>query len=203
MRRAGPGSPAAPPSAAPLAGGFTLLEVMVALAILAGALLTVSEIVSASLRNEVRAQRLDVATLLARGKMVAVEEEYQRTGFKDFDDTTDGDFDEEGHAEVKWRLEVVRPDVDLSSQKLLQTLTGTSDLQSLVPGGDAKDGITTLDPRAGLLGPMLDAQLLQFGETLKKGFREVRLTVAWPDGKREESFTVVTHLVVLQPREIL
>jgi len=185
------------------AGGFTLLEVMVALAILAAALLTISQIVSASLRNEVRAQRLDVATLLARGKMVALEEQYQRSGFKDFDDAAEGDFEEEGHPDVKWRLEVIRPQVDLSAQKLLQTLTGSSDLQSLLPGASAKDGITTLDPRAGLLGPLLDAQLLVFGETLKKGFREVRLTVLWPDGKREESFTVVTHLVVLQAKEIL
>jgi len=183
--------------------GFTLLEVMVALAILAGALLTISQIVSSSLRNEVRAQRLDVATLLARGKMVALEEQYQRSGFKDFDDATDGDFDEEGHPEVKWKLEVVRPHVDLSSQKLLETLTGSSDLQSLLPGASAKDGITTLDPRAAMIAPLLDAQLLQFGETLKKGFREVRLTVLWTDGKHEESFTVVTHMVVLQAKEIL
>jgi general secretion pathway protein I len=185
--------------------GFTLLEVMVALAILAGALLTISQIVGSSLRNEVRAQRLDVATLLARGKMVALEEQYQRSGFKDFDDASDGDFDDEGHPEVKWRLEVVRPHVDLSSQKLLETLTGSTDLASLLPGaGGAKDGgPTTVDPRAALIAPLLDAQLLQFGETLKKGFREVRLTVLWTDGKREESFTVVTHMVVLQAKEIL
>jgi general secretion pathway protein I len=176
---------------------------MVALAILSAALLTISQIVSASLRNEVRAQRLDVATLLARGRMVALEEQYQRSGFKDFDDTSEGDFEEDGHPEVRWRLEVVRPQVDLSTQKLLQTLTGTTDLQSLVPGAAAADGVTTLDPRAALLGPLLDAQLVLFGETLKKGFREVRLTVLWPDGKREESFTVVTHMVVLQPKEIL
>lgn len=182
--------------------GFTLLEVMVALAILAAALLTLSEIVSASLRNEVRAQRLDVATLLARGRMVALEDQYQRSGFKDFDDSAEGDFEEEGHPEVKWRLEVIRPEVDLSAQKLLETLTGTSDIQSLLPAAKPVDGVTTLDPRAALIGPMLDAQLLQFGETLKKGFREVRLTVLWPDGKREESFTVVTHMVVLQPKEI-
>ena len=182
--------------------GFTLLEVMVALAILAGALLTIGEIVSASLRNEVRAQKLDVATLLARGKMVAVEEEYERTGFKDFDDAKDGDFEEEGHREVKWRLEVIRPQVDLSSQKILEQLVGTSDIQSLIPGTPGANGVTTLDPRLALLPALLDAQLVQFGEILKSSFREVRLTVAWPDGGREESFAVVTHLVVLQPRGI-
>ena len=181
--------------------GFTLLEVMVALAILAAALLTISQIVSASLRNEVRAQKLDVATLLARGKMVELEERYERTGFKDFDDAEDGDFEEQGHPEVKWKTEVVKPEVDLSSQKILQMLTGSDDLQSLAGAAQPKDGgPTTVNPMAGLLGPTLDAQLLKFGETVKKGVRELRLTVSWPDGKVDGSFTIVTHLVVLAPK---
>jgi general secretion pathway protein I len=180
---------------------------MVALAILAGALMAVSQIVSASLRNEVRAQRLDVATLLARGKLVEVEEKYERTGFKDFDDAEDGDFDGEGHPEVKWKLEVLRPQGDLTSQRLMQVLTGTDDLSALVSGAvkatgtdSQQGGPDTVNPMASMIGPMLDAQLVTFGEVVKKGLREVHLTVTWPDGKREESFTVVTHLLVLQPR---
>ena len=39
-------------------------------------------------------------------------------------------------------------------------------------------------------------QLSQIGEQLKKGLREVRLTISWKEGTKEESFTVVTHLVV-------
>ncbi|MFO0583075.1 MAG: prepilin-type N-terminal cleavage/methylation domain-containing protein [Anaeromyxobacter sp.] len=181
---------------------FTLLEVMVALAILAAALLTISQITSASLRNEVRAQKLDVATLLARGKMVELEERYERTGFKDFDDAEDGTFEDQGHPEVKWKTEVVKPQVDLSSQKILEMLTGSSDMQALL-GNVSKPqggGPTTVDPRAALFGPMLDTQLLRFGETIKKGVRELRLTVSWPDGKVDGTFTIVTHLVVLAPQ---
>jgi general secretion pathway protein I len=194
-------------SARRAARAFTLLEVMVALAILAGGLLAISQIVSASLRNEVRAQRLDVATLLARGKMVELEERYERTGFKDFDDSEDGDFDEEGHAEVKWRTEVLRPQGDLTSQRLMKVLTGTDDLNALVAGhvqstgtASQKGGPETVNPMAGLIGPALDAQLVAFGEVVKKGLREVHLTVSWKDGKHEESFSVITHLLVLAPR---
>jgi len=50
-------------------------------------------------------------------------------------------------------------------------------------------------------GGRLGAQITRLGEQIKKGVREVRLTVAWKDGKRDESFTVVTHMVVLAPRE--
>jgi general secretion pathway protein I len=31
----------------------------------------------------------------------------------------------------------------------------------------------------------------------------VRLTVSWPEGAREESFAVTTHMVVLAPGETL
>jgi general secretion pathway protein I len=182
---------------------------MVALAILAGALLAISQIVSASLRNEVRAQRLDVATLLARGKMVALEEKYERVGFKDFDEGEEGDFEADGHPEVKWKSEVLRPQGDLTTQRLLQTLTGSEDLGSLVAGQVAASGTKgqqggpeTISPMAAAIAPMLQAQLNVFSETVKKALREVRLTVSWQDGKREESFTVVTHLLVLTPRGV-
>jgi general secretion pathway protein I len=45
------------------------------------------------------------------------------------------------------------------------------------------------------MAPLLQAQLTQIGEQIKKGLREIRLTVSWKEGKREESFRVVTHLV--------
>ena len=53
--------------------GFTLLEVMVALAILATSLLAISDVVAGALRNQVRARNLALAALLARGKMAALE----------------------------------------------------------------------------------------------------------------------------------
>ena len=89
--------------------GFTLLEVMVALVILAAALLAVSEIVSGALRNHERARDLDVATLLARGKMVDLEEQYRTEGFRDTDETDEGTFEEEGHPEFRWTAEVIAP----------------------------------------------------------------------------------------------
>ncbi len=189
------------PAARP--GGFTLLEVMVALAILAGGMLAVSDVVGGAMRNHARAIQLDVATLLARGKLVEVEDHYEEEGFKDFDETTDGKFDEEGHPEIAWKLEVVKPEVELSAEKILAMLTGSEDLSALLPGAaGGEDGVTTLDPRAGVLAGLVQTQLTVFGETVKKGVREVRLTVRWPEGETERAFTVVTHLVVLQPKEL-
>lgn len=47
---------------------------------------------------------------------------------------------------------------------------------------------------------LIQSQVTAFGETLKKSFREMRLTVAWRDGRVPRSFTITTHLVVLNPR---
>jgi general secretion pathway protein I len=185
------------------ARAFTLLEVMIALAILAGALLALSDVVGGALRNHVRAQRLEVATLLARGKMVELEEGFERTGFRDFDQTEEGTFEEEGHADVRWKAEVVKPEVDLSADRILALLTGGGDLASLfpgAPGSSASDG-QVVDPRAGAVAALVQTQLTAFGEVVKKGVREVRLTVSWDDGGTERAFTVVAHLVVLQPKE--
>ena len=86
--------------------GFTLLEVMVALGILAASLLAISEVVGGALRNQERARQLGIATVLARGKMVEVVAYYERKGFKDFDEGEDGTFDDQGHPEVRWKVEV-------------------------------------------------------------------------------------------------
>lgn len=186
------------------ARGFTLLEVMVALAILAGGMLAVSDVVGGAMRNHARAIQLDVATLLARGKLAEVEDHYEEEGFKDFDETTDGKFDEEGHPEIAWKLEVVKPEVDLGTAANCDALLGKDGMSKLLgqqsqpSGGGPTAGPS---PIAAMMEPLVRQQCTSFGETLKSKLREVRLTVSWPGGAKGESFTVVTHLVVLQPRK--
>jgi general secretion pathway protein I len=178
---------------------FTLLEVMVAIAILAFALLSVSDIVSGSLRSQVLARDLDVATLLARGKMAELTEKYEREGFSLGGDEDDGTFEEEGHAEFKWSSKVIEPEGTLDGKALAGILLGGGSLQDLLgPKADA-DGRQQVSPMAAGMAAMVEAQLNQFAESVKKGVRELRLTVSWKEGARDESFTVVTHLVVLGP----
>ncbi len=192
------------------APGFTLLEVMIALAILAAALLGVSQMTSAALRNHARAQRLEVATLLARGKLAGLQDGFDKDGFRDFDQTEEGSFEADGHPEVRWKLEVVKPKLELGPDQILAVLTGATDkegkgsvdLASLLgskakAGGDGS-GIETVFPGAAAMAGPLQAQLTRIGEQIKKGLREIRLTVSWQDGAREDSFTVVTHMVAFQ-----
>ncbi|HEX9242017.1 MAG TPA: prepilin-type N-terminal cleavage/methylation domain-containing protein [Anaeromyxobacter sp.] len=180
------------------ARGFTLLEVMVALAVLAGALLLVSEVVGGALRNHVRARQLGVATLLARGKMVALQAQYERKGFRDFDESDEGTFEDEGHREIRWKVDVRRPTLELGPEAVLASLTGGKKLEELLP---SPKEAPQLAPFQAILTATLQAQLTKISEQLKKCAREVRLTVSWQDGAVPESFDVVTDLVVTEPEE--
>ncbi len=179
--------------------GFTLLEVMVALAILAGAFVATSDVVSGALRNHVRAQHLEVATLLARGKMAALEDRYEWKGFRVDDEEADGTFEDDGHPEVKWRLEVKVPPLQITPDSVLRALTGSDQgVKDLMPSADSAP---QLAPYQALLTASLQGVLTKLGDQLKRGVRQVRLTVSWPEGASTESFTVTTHLVVLAPAE--
>jgi general secretion pathway protein I len=174
--------------------GFTLLEVMVALAILAGSLVAISDVVSAALRNHVRARQLEMATLLARGKMAELEDHFDAKGFRDFDESDEGTFEDAGHPEVRWKMDVRIPTVELGPDAVLRALTGSDEaLETLMPPAD-KLGPAQGPAQAAMQGT-LQALLTRIGEQVKKSVREVRLTVSWEDGGSAESFTVVTHLV--------
>jgi general secretion pathway protein I len=179
--------------------GFTLLEVMVALAILAGSLVVVSEVVGGALRNHLRARQLDVATQLARAKMVQLQAQYERKGFRDFDESDEGTFDDDGHPEIRWKVEVRKPALELGAEAALASLTGGKKLQELLP---PPDQAPQLAPFQALLGAQMNAQLQRISEQLKKTAREVRLVVSWQSGTGVESFDVITHLVVTQPEEL-
>ncbi len=201
-------------SGGPAGRGFTLLEVMVALGILATSLVAISDVVGGALRNEVRARNLETAALLARARMVAVEDHYEWKGFATSDESDDGTFEDEGHPEFKWRLEVTAPHGTIDADGLMRSLTGT-DLQGLLAqGGEALAGAASGGAgggaqQAGLaqqlggtaLTAILQPTLARLAENVKKGLREVKLTVTWPENGREESFEVRTHMLVLAPGE--
>ena len=190
--------------------GFTLLEVMIALALLAAALMAVADLCGNALRNHAYARDLSAATLLARGKLAELEQTYEDRGFKDFDEQEQGDFSDSGRPDVRWRLEVVKPSADLSAEQLMSMLAGVSDPDQLMakvmgasggpPGSSGSSGPTSTSPLAGMIGTVLKTQLTAFGETVKKSLRELRFTISWRDGTVPRGFTVTTHLLVLNPR---
>jgi general secretion pathway protein I len=94
-------------SAAALARGFTLLEVMIALALLGFGLVVLIKSTSGSIVTAKRSQMMSVATDLSRAKMYDIEEKLLKEGFTDTDQSEeDRAFDEEGWPGIKYSYKV-------------------------------------------------------------------------------------------------
>jgi general secretion pathway protein I len=200
----------------PSRSGFTLLEVMISLAILAVSLVAISGLTGGAVAMEAYSRRATEATLLLRAKMNDLEDQLHKDGFSDFDDEKRGAFDEEGAPGFAWRAEVLKPDVQLDPAQLLGLLgLGPSTAGSASASGNRlSDGMAAaagalgmqggaggMPGAAGLAGGpmagMLQGQATGFLETIKKSVREVRVTVSWKDGKEERSVSASQEIVIL------
>jgi general secretion pathway protein I len=185
--------------------GFSLLEVMIALAILTVSLLILVETQSSSVLLTNEAERMLVATDLARYKMSEVLLLVEAEGFQASDVTESGDFstfgdeatDMEFGAELEdYRWEFLISEVDLESlgdvATAAQALQGESD-------GEASAGA------AGGGGSMDALAMMGFGPDMLMSFigpymREVRVRVWWGEDsdEAEEDGTevlLVTHVI--------
>ena len=196
--------------------GFTLLETVVALAILALALMAIFDINSGAVSNHAYAKKLTVATLLARSKMTDLEQKLYDEGFSNDDDEESGDFSQEGWDNFKWRAKIIAPKTDgVSPEQLIGAIFNLpigeggdmSGLAAMFGGGGAaggKDGKsspsqTTSNPMAGAAMGMAQPMFTQMIQQITQTVREVHLTVYWKDGTQVESLDLVTHVVSLGP----
>ena len=163
--------------------GFSLLEVMIALGILAMSLTVLLESQASSVNNAGRSRDLTIATLLARSKMIDLEQILFDEGFTVGVTEDDGDFDEEGFEEIKWKSKISEVELDLSS------LAGLCDAFS---GGDEEGGDESAMDCEGLLGGMggMGGALGSFTSEIGQSLRWMTLTVTWPVGKYSESLSV-------------
>jgi prepilin-type N-terminal cleavage/methylation domain-containing protein len=189
--------------------GFTLLEVMIGLAILGFSLTVLIQSASGSMNTALKAQMMGVATDLSRSKMYDIEEKLLKDGFTDTDQSEDGKaFDEEGWPQVKYSYRVEQ--VELPSFDDLQGMTqdraegsgsaagGASAFQNSALGGmmsqlgggfGAGGGSAGIDAKQG--ASFIQGQYTMVQEVLKVSIRKVTLTVTYPAGGDQESLTTV------------
>ncbi|WP_426750728.1 type IV pilus modification PilV family protein [Myxococcus sp. Y35] len=199
--------------------GFTLLEVVVALAILGLALMAIFDLNAGAVANHVYTKRLTVASLLARSKMTDLEQELYDDGFEVDDQEESGDFSEEGWTQFKWRARIIAPKTDgVTPDQLIgaifnlpigdnasgDPLGGLAGLFGGSTGGDSSGA--SGGPQAAGLGSMGGAAMgmaqpmfTQMVEQITQTVREVHLTVYWQEGTQVESIDLVTHVVSLGP----
>ena len=177
--------------------GFTLLELMMAVFILAVAATILLGTQATSMRLMGYSNNLALITMLTRAKMQDLEYEVLAEGFKEgYADQKSGDFSDEGYSDIEWEavieaVEVTDETADLFVQSINEQLYGDGeDLGSL--GGNL--AFSQFLP---LMISYLPAIINQLGERI----RRVTLKIEWSYLGKEQSLTVSQYIVQLTPPE--
>lgn len=157
--------------------GFTLLETIIAMAIMVVALTSILSIESSSLNASARAKQMNVVAMLAKGKMVEVEYDIEGKTFEEVKKENAGAFPAP-YADYRWTWvvkELEFPNLSLAPP------SGEGD------SGGATGGATEITET-------LTKLVTKF---FSKALREVTVTVFWRRGDGEQSFSVSTYWVNL------
>jgi general secretion pathway protein I len=167
--------------------GFTLLEVMIAVAILSMTLVVLLEIVTSNLRATHHAKLTTAATLLARAKMIDLEDQILDTGFSNTDETADGTFKEQGHPELGWDSAIER--VELPTDAIQKQKDEAHDK------AEDSDSTNPMSMISGFIGGMMGSFIEPIRLGLQESVRRVTVHVTWSEsGRPDQSIEVVQYL---------
>jgi general secretion pathway protein I len=166
-------------------GGFTLLEVMIAVAILAMTLVVLLQIVTNNVRATNHAKLTTAATFLARGKMVDVEDQILATGFSTSDEIAEGTFKDQGYPTFRWDSAIERVELPVDAAQKQR-----DDAQD-----KARDSKNPMAMMTGFLGGMMSSFIEPIRLGLQESVRRVTVRVTWDEtGRPNQSFEVVQYL---------
>ena len=169
------------------ARGFTLLEMLIALAILASALTVLMGTMANSGQQVIFSGDLTTATLLARSKMIDIEYEIMEEGFSDMDQAYNGDFAEEGRPDITWKA-TVSP-VEIPPEAREQFLAQINDKLF----GQNSDSLKGNAAFSAML-PTLIGQMPEMINNIGAKVRKVELTVEFPYGAGMHPVDVVQYI---------
>jgi len=182
--------------------GFTLLEVMIAMAILAGALTWLVVGVSRNIKAENHAKLMTTANFLARAKMVDLEDDLYDKGFGEFEKEQSGAFDDKGFSRFTWKAIVDKVELP-SAEQMQAVLSNAQQARQTLQGGG---GDTNTQQQAGLgasgssssnpLSAGASAMSSQFGvikDVLEQAIRRVTIKIGWVEGRTPQEVEVVAY----------
>jgi prepilin-type N-terminal cleavage/methylation domain-containing protein len=165
--------------------GFTLLEVMIAVAILSITLVTLLNIVTNNIRATHHAKLTTAATFFARGKMVDLEDQVLENGFSNSDETAQGNFKDQGYPAMRWDSIIER--VELPADAAQKQKDDAQD--------KAKDSTNPMGMISGFLGGMMSSFIEPIRLGLQESVRRVTVHVTWDEnGRPNQTIEVVQYL---------
>ena len=168
-------------------GGFTLLEVMIAVAILSITLVTLLSVVTSNMRATRHARLTTTATFLARGKMVELEDQVLENGFSTDDESAEGTFKEQDHPEFRWDSIIER--VELPADAALKQRDEATDKMK------DSDNNNPMSLISGFLGGMMSSFIEPIRLGLQEAVRRVTVHVSWDEwGRPNQTIEVVQYL---------
>lgn len=168
----------------PAQGGFTLLEVMAAVAILALTLVVLLSVITNNMRATAHSRMLTTATFLARGKIVSLEDHLIEKGFQDLDETDDGNFADDGFRDISWTTAIEKIQLPTDMAQSAQQAAGTK--------SQNKDPMQAL---TGMVGGLMGMFIEPVRIGLQESVRRITVRVFWNERKRpEQSIEVITYV---------
>lgn len=204
--------------------GFTLLEVLVAVAILGLGLTVILSSQVGLFGSSQRARNLSLATNLVRCRMNEVEEKLLREGFPLADESDQGvccDADEDSRMRCEWKIERIELPQPAGSSSLdedggapgpeagLESLSSTplgGLLSASQSGGAALGENPSIESLADVMngGGVASAQGMaplvmglvypDLKPMLEASIRKVTVTISWPEGIRQRDLSVTQYL---------
>ena len=160
--------------------GFTLLEVVIAMAIMAICFGSILAVEGGAINASTRAKQMSTVATLARNQMIETEYKIEGKKFEEVKKEDQGTFKE--------------PYQDYSWKRVIKEIT-LPNLTSLLSGG----GSTAKDSSSSKSGANQNAEMLGklLTKFLSKALREVTVTILWTKGGNQLNYSVSTYWVDL------
>ena len=162
--------------------GFTLLEVLFAIAIMAMGIVFLMDAQSRSMRMAAKGRNIVLASELARKKLADCKADLVDKGFSFTDYNEEGDFSDEGFDDFTWACYGTRFDMPVPSPELIAQGMKAQAGGEMKPGGEMS--ATMIAPFFGLLAT-----------TLGDSARKLTAVIKWKFGDEDQEMRVTTHVI--------
>lgn len=171
--------------------GYTLMEVLIALTILASSMTILLGTQSSAVQRGSMANDMTVATLLARAKMLEIESDADANGFNEDVTNDSGDFSREGYAHFRWEVEIEPVEMDEGASEALLSQANT---QLFGEGEDGGGGTFTGNAAFAAYLPMVVGMVPDLINRFGEKVRKVTMVISWDFRGGEQKLTLVQYI---------